>query len=159
IGLHQRDNNRLVETLNGMRELDNTLNVVGHDEDSMLEADWVIDNGTGAGEHVGDIVADGTPEDVMKVKESLTGRYFAGEKFIPLPSERRTPSDKKIKIQCAKENNLKNVNVEIPIGLMNVVTGVSGSGKSTLVNEILYKTLAKELNKAKVKPGAHRKLS
>ena len=159
IGLHQRDNNRLLQTLKGMRNLDNTLIVVEHDEDTMLEADWLIDIGPGAGEHGGEIVADGTPEHVMTVKESLTGQYLAGEQFIPLPSERRKPSDKQIKIQGAKENNLKNVNVDIPIGLMNVVTGVSGSGKSTLVNEILYKTLAKELNKAKVKPGAHRKIS
>lgn len=158
IGLHQRDNDRLIGTLKRMRDLDNTLIVVEHDEDTMLEADWLIDIGPGAGEHGGEIVAEGTPKQVMSNKNSLTGQYLSGKQFIPLPTERREPSDRFLKIKGAKENNLKNVSVDIPIGIMNVVTGVSGSGKSTLVNEVLYKTLAKELNRAKVKPGEHKSI-
>lgn len=158
IGLHQRDNDRLIETLKQMRDLDNTLIVVEHDEDTMLAADWLIDIGPGAGEHGGQIVASDTPENVMADENSLTGRYLSGKEFIPLPAKRKKADKRKIKVVGATENNLKNVSAEIPIGLMTVVTGVSGSGKSTLVNEIIYKSLAKELYKGKVKPGKHRSM-
>ncbi|MFC3041308.1 excinuclease ABC subunit UvrA [Virgibacillus xinjiangensis] len=158
IGLHQRDNNRLIATLKRMRDLDNTLIVVEHDEDTMAAADWLIDIGPGAGEHGGRVVASGTPEEVMNNEHSLTGKYLSGEKFIPLPSKRRKPDKRKIEITGAAENNLKNVTAKFPLGLMTVVTGVSGSGKSTLINEILYKNLSKELHRAKVKPGKHKKV-
>ncbi|MEK3907901.1 excinuclease ABC subunit UvrA [Oceanobacillus sp. FSL W7-1309] len=159
IGLHQRDNDRLIETLQRMRDLDNTLIVVEHDEDTMLAADWLIDIGPGAGEHGGEIVASNTPENVMKNPDSLTGRYLSGKDFIPLPMERRKADKRKIEVIGATENNLKNVSASVPIGLMTVVTGVSGSGKSTLVNEIIYKSLSKSLYKAaKHKPGKHRKI-
>ncbi|MDN3439268.1 excinuclease ABC subunit UvrA [Planococcus sp. APC 3900] len=153
IGLHQRDNDRLIETLKSMRDIGNTLIVVEHDEDTMLAADYLIDVGPGAGVHGGEIIAAGTPEKVMKNKKSLTGQYLSGKKFIPLPAERRVPNDRKITIRGANQNNLKKVDVEIPLGLFTAVTGVSGSGKSTLINEILYKTLAHRLNRAKAKPG------
>ncbi|EGA89706.1 excinuclease ABC subunit A [Planococcus donghaensis MPA1U2] len=153
IGLHQRDNDRLIETLKSMRDIGNTLIVVEHDEDTMLAADYLIDVGPGAGVHGGEIIAAGTPEKVMKNKKSLTGQYLSGKKFIPLPAERRLPSDRKISIRGANQNNLKKVDVDIPLGLFIAVTGVSGSGKSTLINEILYKTLAHRLNRAKAKPG------
>jgi len=158
IGLHQRDNNRLIHTLKTMRDLDNTLIVVEHDEDTMLAADWIVDIGPGAGEHGGEVVASDTPDNVMKNEHSLTGRYLSGKAFIPLPAERRKADKRKLEIQGAEGNNLKKVSVNIPIGLLTVVTGVSGSGKSTLVNEILYKVLAKELNRAKVKPEKHRRI-
>ncbi len=159
IGLHQRDNDRLIGTLKQMRDLDNTLIVVEHDEDTMLAADWLVDIGPGAGAQGGEIVASGTPKQVMKNKQSLTGQYLSGKKFIPLPTERR-PVDKKkmLTIKGAEENNLKKVDVSIPLGTMNVVTGVSGSGKSTLINEILQKSLAFHLNRAKTKPGKHDKI-
>ncbi|WP_404454285.1 excinuclease ABC subunit UvrA [Oceanobacillus kapialis] len=156
IGLHQRDNDRLIETLKRMRDLDNTLIVVEHDEDTMIAADWLIDIGPGAGEHGGNIVASGTPEEVMKDKNSLTGQYLSGEQFIGLPTKRRKADKRAIEIVGAEENNLKKVSAKFPIGLMTVVTGVSGSGKSTLVNEILYKSLAKELYRGKHKPGKHK---
>ncbi|MCJ0932989.1 excinuclease ABC subunit UvrA [Virgibacillus halodenitrificans] len=156
IGLHQRDNDRLIETLKRMRDLDNTLIVVEHDEDTMLAADWLIDIGPGAGEHGGQIVASGTPTEVMKDERSLTGQYLSGDKFIQLPSQRRKSDKRHIEVVRAEENNLKKVNAKFPIGLMTVVTGVSGSGKSTLVNEILYKSLAKELYRGKHKPGKHK---
>ncbi|MGY0693550.1 excinuclease ABC subunit UvrA [Virgibacillus sp. FSP13] len=159
IGLHQRDNDRLINTLKQMRDLDNTLIVVEHDEDTMLAADWLIDIGPGAGEHGGAIVASGTPEKVMKNKKSLTGKYLAGKEFVPLPVKRRKPTKKQIEVVGAEENNLKNVTAKFPLGLMTVVTGVSGSGKSTLVNEILYKSLAKELYRGKHKPGKHKKVN
>lgn len=159
IGLHQRDNDRLIGTLLKMRDLDNTLIVVEHDEDTMLAADWLIDIGPGAGEHGGEVVAEGKPEDVRNNPDSLTGAYLSGRKFIPLPEERRKPDGREIKITGAKENNLKNVTATFPLGIMTVVTGVSGSGKSTLINEILYKSLAKELNRAKVKPGKHKNIT
>ncbi|MGP4105549.1 excinuclease ABC subunit UvrA [Virgibacillus sp. L01] len=159
IGLHQRDNDRLISTLKQMRDLDNTLIVVEHDEDTMLAADHLIDIGPGAGEHGGEIVASGTPDKVMKNKKSLTGKYLAGEKYVPLPSKRRKRSKRNIEIVGAEENNLKNVTAKFPIGLLTVVTGVSGSGKSTLVNDILYKSLAKQLNRAKLKPGNHKKIN
>ncbi|MFD2045013.1 excinuclease ABC subunit UvrA [Ornithinibacillus salinisoli] len=156
IGLHQRDNDRLIETLKNMRDLDNTLLVVEHDEDTMLAADWLIDIGPGAGEHGGEIVASGTPNNVMKNKKSLTGQYLSGKKYISLPTKRREADDRYIEVVGATENNLKDVSVKFPIGLMTVVTGVSGSGKSTLVNEILYKSLAKHLYRGKHKPGKHK---
>ncbi|RNF39365.1 excinuclease ABC subunit UvrA [Planococcus salinus] len=155
IGLHQRDNDRLINTLKGMRDIGNTLIVVEHDEDTMLAADYLIDVGPGAGVHGGEIIAAGPPEKVMKSRKSLTGQYLSGKKFIPLPAERRKSDGRKISIKGANENNLKKVDVDIPLGLFNAVTGVSGSGKSTLINEILYKTLAHKLNRAKVKPGQH----
>lgn len=159
IGLHQRDNNRLIGTLKTMRDLGNTLIVVEHDEDTMLAADWLIDIGPGAGEHGGKIIANGTPEKVMKTKKSLTGQYLSGQKFIPMPANRRKPDGRYIEVKGAKENNLKNINAQFPLGLFTVVTGVSGSGKSTLVNEILYKGLSKTLNKAKHRPGEHKEMT
>ncbi|GLO67152.1 MULTISPECIES: excinuclease ABC subunit UvrA [Oceanobacillus] len=158
IGLHQRDNDRLIDTLKRMRDLDNTLIVVEHDEDTMLAADWLVDIGPGAGEHGGEIVASDTPKNVMNNEQSLTGKYLSGKEYIPLPTKRRKADKRKIEVMGASENNLKNVSAKIPIGLMTVVTGVSGSGKSTLVNEIVYKSLAKSLYKGKVKPGKHKKI-
>ncbi|NRS49342.1 excinuclease ABC subunit UvrA [Brevibacillus sp. HB2.2] len=158
IGLHQRDNARLIKTLEHMTKLGNTLIVVEHDEDTMMACDYIIDIGPGAGIHGGQIVAAGTPDEVMKDPNSLTGAYLSGRKFIPVPMERRKPSDKWIKIEGAKENNLKNVTAKLPLGVFVAVTGVSGSGKSTLINEILQKTLARDLNRAKVKPGEHRRI-
>ncbi|WP_077301218.1 excinuclease ABC subunit UvrA [Virgibacillus pantothenticus] len=159
IGLHQRDNDRLIGTLQRMRDLDNTLIVVEHDEDTMLAADWLIDIGPGAGEHGGEIVASDTPEKVMDNEQSLTGQYLSGKKFIPLPAKRRKKDKRVIEVVGAEENNLQKVSVKFPIGLMTVVTGVSGSGKSTLVNEILYKALAKELYTGKHKPGKHKQVN
>ena len=156
IGLHQRDNDRLIETLQGMRDLGNTLIVVEHDEDTMMAADHLIDIGPGAGVLGGQIVAQGTPKQVMKNKDSITGQYLSGKKFIPLPKERRVQDGRKLTIKGANENNLKNVDVDIPLGQFIAVTGVSGSGKSTLINEILYKTLAHKLNRAKIKAGKHK---
>jgi len=155
IGLHQRDNERLINTLIKMRDLGNTLIVVEHDEDTMLAADYIIDIGPGAGVHGGIIVAEGTPIEVMDNPQSLTGLYLSGKKFITVPEVRRAPNGKWLEILGAKENNLKNLSVRIPLGVFTSVTGVSGSGKSTLINEILYKSLAKELHKAKTKPGEH----
>jgi len=159
IGLHQRDNDRLISTLQNMRDIGNTLIVVEHDEDTMLAADYLIDVGPGAGVHGGQIVAAGTPQEVMDNPKSLTGQYLSGKKFIPLPIERRKPDGRKLSILGAKENNLQNVKVDIPLGLFVAVTGVSGSGKSTLINEILYKSLAQKLNRSKVKPGAHKEVT
>lgn len=156
IGLHQRDNDRLISTLKHMRDLDNTLIVVEHDEDTMLAADWIIDIGPGAGDHGGEVIASGTPKQIMKNKSSLTGQYLSGAKNIPVPSERRKDDGRFIEIVGAAENNLKNVDVAFPIGLLTVVTGVSGSGKSTLVNEILYKAIARQLYKGKQRPGEHK---
>ncbi|GIM45343.1 UvrABC system protein A [Collibacillus ludicampi] len=156
IGLHQRDNERLIRTLEHMRDLGNTLIVVEHDEDTMLAADYIIDIGPGAGVHGGQVVAAGTPEEIMKDERSLTGAYLSGRKFIPVPEKRREPNGKWLEIVGAREHNLKNVNVRFPLGTFTCVTGVSGSGKSTLVNEILYKSLAQSLNKARCKPGAHK---
>ena len=158
IGLHQRDNDRLIDTLKGLRDLGNTLLVVEHDEDTMRAADYLVDIGPGAGEHGGQIIASGTVEEVMKVKDSITGQYLSGRKFIALPEERRKPGKNCIEIRGAKENNLQNVNVKFPIGLFNVVTGVSGSGKSTLINEILYKGLANQLYRSYHKVGAHKEI-
>ncbi|MGM9987743.1 MAG: excinuclease ABC subunit UvrA [Bacillaceae bacterium] len=158
IGLHQRDNDRLIGTLKSMRDLGNTLIVVEHDEDTMLEADYLIDIGPGAGVHGGQVIAAGTPAEVMKNKQSLTGQYLSGEKFIPIPLERREGDGRSLSVIGAKENNLKNVKVSIPLGTFTAVTGVSGSGKSTLINEILYKSLAQKLHRAKDKPGAHKEI-
>ncbi|MCY1566829.1 excinuclease ABC subunit UvrA [Staphylococcus pettenkoferi] len=153
IGLHQRDNDRLINTLKEMRDLGNTLIVVEHDDDTMRAADYLIDVGPGAGEHGGEIVASGTPKQVMRKKSSLTGQYLSGQKLIEVPEHRREITDRKLHIKGARSNNLKNVNVDLPLSTMTVVTGVSGSGKSSLVNEVLYKTLSKEINNSKVKPG------
>ncbi|PBB06204.1 excinuclease ABC subunit UvrA [Salimicrobium humidisoli] len=155
IGLHQRDNNRLIQTLKRMRDLDNTLIVVEHDEDTMLEADYIVDIGPGAGENGGQIVAMGTPKQVMRSKKSLTGQYLAGNRFIPLPLKRRKPDGRTLKVKEAEENNLKKVDAEVPLGVFTAVTGVSGSGKSTLINDILYKSLSMKLHNGKQKPGAH----
>lgn len=158
IGLHQRDNNRLIKTLEHMRNLGNTLIIVEHDEDTMLAADYIIDIGPGAGVHGGEVVAQGTPHEVMQNEKSLTGQYLSGKKFIAVPAERNKPNGKWLEIKGAKENNLKNVNVKIPLGVFTCVTGVSGSGKSTLINEILYKSLMRELYKSRPKPGAHKEI-
>ena len=156
IGLHQRDNDRLISTLKEMTELGNTLIVVEHDEDTMLASDYLIDIGPGAGEHGGKVVAEGTPKEVMANSDSLTGQYLSGKRSIPLPETYRKPDKKRVfKIKGARENNLKNINVNIPLGVLNVVTGVSGSGKSTLINEILYKSLHQQLYKTKELPGKH----
>ncbi|HDI7475208.1 TPA: excinuclease ABC subunit UvrA [Staphylococcus aureus] len=158
IGLHQRDNDRLINTLKEMRDLGNTLIVVEHDDDTMRAADYLVDIGPGAGEHGGQIVSSGTPQKVMKDKKSLTGQYLSGKKRIEVPEYRRPASDRKISIRGARSNNLKGVDVDIPLSIMTVVTGVSGSGKSSLVNEVLYKSLAQKINKSKVKPGLYDKI-
>lgn len=158
IGLHQRDNDRLIETMKQMRDLGNTLIVVEHDEDTMLAADWLVDIGPGAGQHGGEIIASDIPEKVMNNEQSLTGRYLSGKEFIPVPAQRRKPDKRKVKVIGAAENNLKNITVEFPIGLLTVVTGVSGSGKSTLVNDILHKVLSKQLHRARQKPGKHKEV-
>lgn len=158
IGLHQRDNDRLINTLKEMRDLGNTLIVVEHDDDTMRAADYLVDIGPGAGEHGGQIVSSGTPQKVMKDKKSLTGQYLSGKKRIEVPEYRRPASDRKISIRGARSSNLKGVDVDIPLSIMTVVTGVSGSGKSSLVNEVLYKSLAQKINKSKVKPGLYDKI-
>ena len=155
IGLHQRDNDKLLATLKSLRDLGNTLIVVEHDEDTMLAADYIVDIGPGAGSHGGEVVACGTAEEIMQVPESVTGQYLSGVKKIPVPASRRTPSGW-LTVLGAAENNLKNIDVKIPLGVMTCVTGVSGSGKSSLVNEILYKHLARDLNRARCIPGKHR---
>ena len=157
IGLHQRDNDKLLGTLKHLRDLGNTVIVVEHDEDTMFAADHIVDIGPGAGEHGGEVIAEGTAEEIMQVPESITGAYLSGRIRIPVPEERRKPAGW-LKIVGAQENNLKNIDVKIPLGVMTCVTGVSGSGKSSLVNEILYKYLAKKLNRARTIPGKHKKI-
>ena len=157
IGLHQRDNDKLLATLKQLRDLGNTLIVVEHDEDTMRQADYIVDIGPGAGEHGGEVVATGTAADIMKCKKSITGDYLAGRIKIPVPEERRKPTGW-IEVVGAAENNLKNINVKFPLGVMTAVTGVSGSGKSSLVNEILYKSLARTLNRAHTVAGRHKKI-
>ena len=155
IGLHQRDNDKLLAALKNLKDLGNTLIVVEHDEDTMRAADYIVDIGPGAGEHGGEVVAAGTVEDIMACEKSLTGAYLSGRRIIPVPEQRKEPTGF-ITVRGAKENNLKNVDVKIPLGVMTCVTGVSGSGKSSLVNEILYKHLARTLNRARCIPGKHR---
>ena len=154
IGLHQRDNDKLIGALEHLRDLGNTLIVVEHDEDTMRAADYIIDIGPGAGENGGYVVAEGTAEEIMKNENSITGDYLSGRKKIPVPEVRRKPTGW-LTVQNAYENNLKHIDVNIPLGIMVCVTGVSGSGKSSLVNEILYKKLARRLNKSRIKPGRH----
>lgn len=157
IGLHQRDNDKLLKTLKHLRDLGNTLIVVEHDEDTMREADYIVDIGPEAGEHGGEVVAVGTAEEIMKNKKSITGAYLSGRIQIPVPEVRKTPTGW-LKIIGAAENNLKNIDVEIPLGVMTCITGVSGSGKSSLINEILYKRLARDLNHARTIPGKHKNI-
>src|SRR5699024_5234989 len=159
IGLHQRDNDLLIESMKSMRDLGNTLIVVEHDEETMMQADYLIDIGPGAGEFGGEIVAAGKPTEVMKVKESITGQYLAGTAFIPVPTERRSEDRGAILIEGAQENNLKNVDASIPIGKFVAVTGVSGSGKSSLVNRVLKPALSRELTRTKEKPGKFKRIS
>ena len=157
IGLHQRDNDKLLQTLLHLRDLGNSVLVVEHDEDTMRAADCIVDIGPGAGEHGGNVVAVGTADEIMACKESITGAYLSGREKIPVPGERRTPTGW-LTVRGAAENNLKNIDVSFPLGVMTCVTGVSGSGKSSLVNEILYKALAKKLNRARTIPGKHKKI-
>ncbi len=158
IGLHQRDNDKLLNTLKNLRDLGNTLIVVEHDEDTMLEADHVVDIGPGAGSHGGKVIAQGTAQEIMEVAESVTGQYLSGRMQVPVPTQRRQPKGW-LAVTGARENNLKGISVKIPVGVMTCVTGVSGSGKSSLVNEILYKRLARDLNRARTVPGKHRNIS
>ncbi len=155
IGLHQRDNRKLISTLKHLRDIGNTLIVVEHDEETMLSADYIVDIGPGAGEHGGKIIAQGSPEDIMNSDESITGRYLSRKDFIPVKEERRPGNGKFITVKGARENNLKNVDVDIPLGLFTCVTGVSGSGKSSLINEVLYKGLSTKINKKYMHPGKH----
>ncbi len=158
IGLHQRDNDKLLNTLKNLRDLGNTLIVVEHDEDTMLEADYIVDIGPGAGSHGGRVIAQGTAQEIMKVEESITGQYLSGRKQVPVPAKRRKPKGW-LTITGARENNLKDITVNIPTGVFTCVTGVSGSGKSSLVNEILYKRLARDLNRARTIPGKHKNIT
>lgn len=158
IGLHQKDNDKLLNTLKNLRDLGNTLIVVEHDEDTMLEADHVVDIGPGAGSHGGEVIAQGTAREIMQAEKSVTGQYLSGRKQIPVPETRRKPKGW-LKITGAQENNLKNIDVKLPLGVFTCVTGVSGSGKSSLINEILYKTLARELNRARTIPGKHKAIT
>lgn len=155
IGLHQRDNAKLIDTLKGMRDIGNTLIVVEHDEETMLNADYIVDIGPGPGEHGGEVVFAGTPEEIMTDEKSITGKYLSGREYIAVPAKRRETGESWLQIRGARANNLKNVNVDIPLGVFTCVTGVSGSGKSSLVNEVLKKTLLRDLNRARTRPGEH----
>ncbi len=155
IGLHQRDNAKLIDTLKGMRDIGNTLIVVEHDEETMLNADYIVDIGPGPGEHGGEVVFAGTPEEIMTDENSITGKYLSGREYIAVPAKRRETGENWLQIRGARANNLKNVNVDIPLGVFTCVTGVSGSGKSSLVNEVLKKTLLRDLNRARTRPGEH----
>ena len=155
IGLHQRDNAKLIDTLKGMRDIGNTLIVVEHDEETMLNADYIVDIGPGPGEHGGEVVFAGTPEEIMTDEKSITGKYLSGREYIAVPAKRRETDENWLQIRGARANNLKNVNVDIPLGVFTCVTGVSGSGKSSLVNEVLKKTLLRDLNRARTRPGEH----
>jgi excinuclease ABC, A subunit len=157
IGLHQRDNDKLLGTLKHLRDLGNSVIVVEHDEDTMREADFIVDIGPGAGDHGGEIIATGTAKEIMENPDSITGKYLSGKLFIPIPKQRRVPSGW-LKVKGAAENNLKKIDVDIPLGIMTCVTGVSGSGKSSLVNEILYKALARKLNRAHTIAGKYREI-
>ena len=157
IGLHQRDNDKLLRTLIHLRDLGNSVLVVEHDEDTMRAADCIVDIGPGAGEHGGKVVAVGTAEEIIACEDSVTGAYLSGKKRIPVPSSRRKP-EYFLTVRGAAENNLKQINVRIPLGVFTCVTGVSGSGKSSLVNEILYKSLARTLNRARTIPGRHKSI-
>ena len=157
IGLHQRDNDKLLGALRNLQELGNTLIVVEHDEDTMLAADHIVDIGPGAGEHGGQVIAQGTAQEIMQIPESITGQYLSGKIQIPVPATRRKPTGW-LTVKGAAENNLKNIDVKFPLGVFTCVTGVSGSGKSSLVNEILYKYLAKQLNRARTIPGKFKKI-
>ena len=158
IGLHQRDNSKLIATLKSMRDLGNSLIIVEHDEETMMEADWIVDIGPGAGVHGGEVIASGTPKEVMKNKNSITGQYLSGKKIIPLPKERRKGNGEYVEIKGAAQHNLKDIDVKFPLGKLVLVTGVSGSGKSTLVNEILMKAVLVKLNRQKVKPGKYKSI-
>ena len=155
IGLHQRDNAKLIDTLKGMRDIGNTLIVVEHDEETMLNADYIVDIGPGPGEHGGEVVFAGTPEEIRTDEKSITGKYLSGREYIAVPAKRRETGENWLQIRGARANNLKNVNVDIPLGVFTCVTGVSGSGKSSLVNEVLKKTLLRDLNRARTRPGEH----
>ena len=159
IGLHQRDNSKLIATLKSMRDLGNSLIIVEHDEETMMEADWIVDIGPGAGVHGGEVIASGTPKEVMKNKNSITGQYLSGKKIIPLPKERRKGNGEYVEIKGAAQHNLKDIDVKFPLGKLVLVTGVSGSGKSTLVNEILMKAVLVKLNRQKVKPGKYKSIT
>lgn len=158
IGLHQRDNDKLLSALKNLKDLGNTLIVVEHDEDTMRAADFIVDIGPGAGEHGGEVIATGTAEDIMNHPDSITGAYLSGRIKIPVPAERKKPAGW-LTVKGAKENNLKNITVEIPLGILTCITGVSGSGKSSLTNEILYKAMARKLNRARCIPGKHDKIT
>lgn len=158
IGLHQRDNEKLIATLKKLRDLGNAVIVVEHDEDTMYAADQIIDIGPGPGVHGGKVIAQGTAEQIKQIPESITGQYLSGKKQIPIPEKRRKSNGRAIEVKGATQNNLKNINVKFPLGQFICVTGVSGSGKSTLVNDILYKALAKQINGSNEKPGAHKEI-
>ena len=158
IGLHQRDNKKLIATLKALRDIGNTVLVVEHDEETIRESDFVVDLGPGAGMHGGYVVATGTPEEITANPESITGMYLSGARVIPIPERRRTRSSRSLLVKGAKENNLRNIDVQFPLGIFVCVTGVSGSGKSSLVNDILYRSLAQQLYSSRDKPGVHDKI-